>query len=210
MTMTSKAREDANGAPPHAAWFYGWAAWMLALAAFSFVLPDLHFLFWTALAASSVAAMLVGIRRNRPRRAGPWFLLAAAVACLLIGDVTAEALARFFDQPDPFPSVAEIPYLLMYVLIAAGLVWLYRLGVVRRDMAGVLDGLTLTAGVALITWVYLIGPYVENPDLTLLEKIISIAYPLGDILVLAASRRSDVVARVEATRLPPFTRPCGS
>jgi PAS domain S-box-containing protein len=93
--------------------------------------------------------------------------------------------------------VADVFYLTMYVLIAVGMVWLFRLGVVQRDAAGILDGLTLTAGVALISWVYLIGPYVHNPNLTLLEKSVSIAYPLGDILILAAG--ASLVASVRAT-----------
>ena len=85
----------------------------------------------------------------------------------------------------PFPSLADLFYLLMYLLFAAGMVGLYRLGVVRRDAAGVLDALTLTSGVALVSWVLLIVPYVTNPELTVLEKVISASYPLGDLLVIA-------------------------
>jgi diguanylate cyclase (GGDEF)-like protein/PAS domain S-box-containing protein len=175
----------------------GYLTWMAALAVASFAWPDQHVFIWTAIGISSVTAMLVGIRRNRPRRAGPWYLLTAAVASLILGDVTADILVRVFDQPDPFPSIADVFYLTMYVLIAAGIVGLYRLGVVRRDAAGVLDALTLTAGITLITWVYLIGPYVENPELTGLQKAISIAYPLGDLLGLAVG--ASLVASMRAT-----------
>src|SRR6185295_10789686 len=108
-----------------------------------------------------VAAILVGTARNAPRRRAPWFLLAAAVGCLVAGDITAELLIRVFHQPDPFPSIADVFYLTMYVLIAVGMIWLYRTGTVRRDISGLLDAMTLTAGVALLSWVYVIGPFVE-------------------------------------------------
>ncbi len=85
----------------------------------------------------------------------------------------------------------------MYVLIAAGMVGLYRLGVVHRDAAGVLDALTLTAGITLLTWVYVIGPYVKNPELAGLQKAIYIAYPVGDLLVLAVG--ASLVASMRAT-----------
>jgi diguanylate cyclase (GGDEF)-like protein/PAS domain S-box-containing protein len=170
---------------------------MALLAVANFALPNQHVFIWTAIGASSAAAILVGVRRNKPRRAGPWFLLAGAVACLIAGDLTADLLIRVFHQQDPFPSVADLFYLTMYLLIAGGMAWLYRLGVVRRDAAGVLDALTLTTGVLLLSWVYLIGPYVENPDLTGLEKAISIAYPLGDVLGLAVG--ASLVASMRAT-----------
>jgi PAS domain S-box-containing protein len=163
-----------------------YTVWMLTLTVANFVLPSQHIFIWTAIGLSSVAAIIYGTIRNAPRRRSPWLLLALAVLCLIAGDLSADLLIRLFDQPDPFPSIADVFYLTMYLLIALGMIWLYRLGTVRRDAAGILDALTLTTGVALLTWVYLIGPYVANPDLTVLQKVISIAYPLGDIAILGA------------------------
>jgi diguanylate cyclase (GGDEF)-like protein/PAS domain S-box-containing protein len=170
---------------------------MLVLTVLNFALPNQHLFVWTAIGISSVSAILVGTARNAPRRGAPWYLLAAGVACLIAGDITADLLIRVFHQPDPFPSIADVFYLTMYVLIAVGMVWLYRSGTVRREISGLLDALTLTAGVALLSWVYVIGPYVENPNLTVLEKTISIAYPLGDIMILAAG--ASLVTSVRAT-----------
>jgi PAS domain S-box-containing protein len=174
-----------------------YTVWMLILTVANFALPSQHVFIWTAIGLSSVAAIVYGTIRNAPRRRSPWLLLALAVLCLIVGDLTADVLIRVFDQPDPFPSIADVFYLAMYVLIALGMIWLYRLGTVRRDAAGVLDALTLTTGVFLLSWVYLISPYVANPDLTLLQKTISIAYPLGDIAILAAG--ASLVASMTAT-----------
>ena len=174
-----------------------YAVWMLILTVAVFLVPSQHLYLWAAIGFSSVAAIVIGIRRNSPRRRAPWLLLAAAVLCLVAGDIAADLLVRVLHQVDPFPSVADVFYLTMYLLIALGMIGLYGLGMVRRDIAGLLDALMLTTGVTLLSWVYLIGPYVENADLTLLQKTISIAYPLGDIMILAVG--ASLVASVRAT-----------
>jgi PAS domain S-box-containing protein len=172
-------------------------AWMLILAVAVFLFPSLYLFIWTAIGLSSVAAILAGTWRNSPRKRAPWVLLAAAVLCLVAGDLWADLLVWVFKVTDPFPSLADVFYLTMYGLIAVGMIGLYRLGVVRRDIAGLLDALMLTSGVALLSWVYLIGPNVEKADLTLLQKSITIAYPLGDIMILAVG--ASLVASVRAT-----------
>lgn len=160
----------------------GLSAWIGLLAVVSFTVPVAHTAVWALLGISAVAAMLAGIIRHRPRHPGPWLLLTAALACLVAGDLTAELL--IYAGASPFPSLADVFYLVMYLLIGAGMVGLYRMGVVRRDAAGVLDALTLTTGVALLSWVFLTAPYVGNPELSGLEKAIAAGYPLGDLLVI--------------------------
>ena len=52
----------------------------------------------------------------------------------------------------------------------------------------------MTLGLALLSWVVLIAPYLHDDALTLVAKLVSIAYPLGDILLLAAAIRLAVDA----------------
>lgn len=174
--------------------FFG--AWAAALTTANFAFGSLHAILWTAIGVSSVAAVLFGIWRNKPRHRLPWFLLAGALACLVAGDLTADLLIAFLDQENPFPSVADAIYAVMYPLIAAGMVILYRRGVVRRDVSVLIDALTLTAGVGLVSWIFLIDPYLHDPTLTGPQKAFAIAYPLGDILVLAAGARLVASARL--------------
>ena len=47
----------------------------------------------------------------------------------------------------------------------------------------------MTVSLALLSWLYLILPYVHNPALSWLQKAVAIAYPLGDVLVLAMLAR---------------------
>ena len=57
------------------------------------------------------------------------------------------------------------------------------------DRRSLIDALTLTVGLALLSWIYLILPYVHNPGLSWLQKSVAIAYPLGDVLTLAMLAR---------------------
>ncbi|MGI5242345.1 EAL domain-containing protein [Dactylosporangium sp. CA-139066] len=166
----------------------GYVGTMAILVIANFALPAFHPILWSAIGYSSVAAILLGVHLHRPRRRAPWLLLAAAVGCFITGDLAADVLTRLLHRPGS-PSVADGFYLAMYGLIAAAFVWLYRLGVVRRDPAGLFDAITLTAGLGLLSYIFLIRPYVDNPELSALDRAISIAYPLADIVVLLVGAR---------------------
>jgi signal transduction histidine kinase len=58
-----------------------------------------------------------------------------------------------------------------------------------RDTASLIDATIITTGIGMLSWVFLIGPYVRLPDLSVLERLVSIAYPLGDVLLLAVAVR---------------------
>ncbi|HEY0933324.1 MAG TPA: EAL domain-containing protein, partial [Trebonia sp.] len=84
---------------------------------------------------------------------------------------------------------ADLLYLSTYPLIAAGLLIFIYARTPDGDRRSLIDALTLTAGLALLSWTFLIRPYVHNPGLSGLQKSVAIAYPLGDVLTLALLAR---------------------
>jgi diguanylate cyclase (GGDEF)-like protein/PAS domain S-box-containing protein len=166
-----------------------YGAWMAFLAVAIYALPRWHIVLWSAIGLSSAAAVGVGVVIHRPRRRGPWLLVAAALVTFSAGDTTYDVLTGVMGQENPFPSAADVLYLAMYPLLAAGLLGFVRCRTARRDRASLLDALILTAGLTLLSWVFLIVPYVVDAELTVLEKATSIAYPLGDVLILAILAR---------------------
>ena len=64
----------------------------------------------------------------------------------------------------PFPSFADVLYLSCYPLDAAGLLIFIYWRTPDGDRRSLIDALTLTAGLALLSWTFLIRPYVHNPD----------------------------------------------
>src|SRR6185436_18776325 len=97
------------------AWF---GAWIVVLTVATERYPEQHLYVWTTLGVSSAIVMIVGVHRNRPRRMGPWYLLAGAMLAQAIGDASVDVLVVVYHQDDPYPSIGDVFYLAMYVLIA--------------------------------------------------------------------------------------------
>jgi len=153
------------------------------------------------LGLSPVIAILVGMRRNRPASRGPWRLFAIGMTLFWLGDLYTYSYPRLFGADVPFPSLGDGAYVTVYPALMAGLAMLIRRRNPERDRAGAIDSLIMTLGLALLSWVALIAPYLHDDSLTLLPKLVSIAYPLGDILLLAAAIR---LAVDTGKRLPAF------
>ncbi|MFB6440549.1 aminotransferase class I/II-fold pyridoxal phosphate-dependent enzyme [Streptomyces sp. NPDC056411] len=151
--------------------------------------PAAHTLTWAVIGLGGVCAILLGIRLHRPAHAWPWLLLAAANLAFTAGDTTYNVLNTFFHEQNPFPSLADVFYLATYPLFAAGLLGFIRYRRTGRDLASLLDAMILTSGLALLSWNYLITPYATAADMTWVQRTISIAYPLGDVLMLAMLAR---------------------
>ncbi|MGW6566764.1 aminotransferase class I/II-fold pyridoxal phosphate-dependent enzyme [Streptomyces sp. NPDC054975] len=152
-------------------------------------IPSRHTLLWALIGLSGVAAILTGVHLHKPARRWPWLVLACANFTFVAGDTAYNLLENLFGQPNPFPSVADALYLVTYPLFAIGLFGFIRYRAAGRDLAVALDALILTSGLALLSWVNLINPLAKSPDMTWIEKAISIAYPLGDVLMLAMLAR---------------------
>ncbi|MFC4472681.1 aminotransferase class I/II-fold pyridoxal phosphate-dependent enzyme [Streptomyces xiangluensis] len=147
--------------------------------------PSRHTTSWALIGLGSVAAILLGVHRNRPAHRWPWLLLAAANLAFTAGDTTYNILEAAFNEQNPFPSLADVFYLATYPLFAAGIFGIIHFRFPARDRAGLLDALILTSGLALLSWVHLINPIAQTEGQTWLERAISVAYPLGDVLILA-------------------------
>ncbi|WP_109031201.1 aminotransferase class I/II-fold pyridoxal phosphate-dependent enzyme [Streptomyces rubrogriseus] len=147
--------------------------------------PSMRTPVWAVIGLAGVAAMAAGIRLHRPVPPWPWWVLATGLLAFIAGDTYYNVLEEYFQASNPFPSPADAIYLVTYPLFALGLWGLERQRHAGRDLPSMLDALTLTAGLALPVWVYLVRPLTEVEGLTWQQRAISIAYPLGDVLVLA-------------------------
>ena len=149
------------------------------------LVPSWHTAAWAMIGLGGVAAILLGIHLHHPARRWPWLMLAAANLAFTAGDTAYNILESVFDQQNPFPSVADVFYLSTYPLFAVGIFGFIHFRCAARDLAGLLDALILTSGLALLSWVHLINPLSQIEGQTWLERAISVAYPLGDVLILA-------------------------
>jgi hypothetical protein len=163
----------------------GYFIWMALLIAVYFGRAGLRTEAWGLIGLSGVLAIVSGVVINRPARKTPWLLLAVANLSFAVGQVSFLVLTEILKVTVPFPSFADGFYLAEYPLTAVGLLIFIWWRTPDRDRRSLIDALTLTVGLALLSWIYLILPYVHNPQLSWLQKSVAIAYPLGDVLLLA-------------------------
>src|SRR5471030_2350733 len=159
--------------------------WASGLSIAYFSSPGRSPLLWASLGLSSVLALVVGIRRYQPEQPLPWYLLAAGVTSFAVGDLVDNLLTSVLHQNNALLSGADVFRLAMYPLCAAALALFIRSRTPWADLSSLLDALIITVGVGLLSWVYLIEPFVHSAQLTWPQKLIWAAYPLGDVLLLA-------------------------
>jgi signal transduction histidine kinase len=143
-------------------------------------------LIYDGLNLSSVLAILVGLRWQRPHHRVPWALIAAGSAMSLAGNATWDIFELALHQ-EPFPSVADVFYLTQYPLLAAGLVLMVRSRTGGGDRADLLDSLIVTSGASALMWIFLVVP--ATRDTGGLEQVFASAYPLMDVVVVGVMVR---------------------
>jgi diguanylate cyclase (GGDEF)-like protein/PAS domain S-box-containing protein len=141
------------------------------------------------LGLSSSIAIAVGIYLHRPRARAAWLLFIVGQFLFFAGDLYTYSYPKLMGAEVEFPSLGDAIYLTVYPALVAGLLVLVRRRNPQGDRAGVIDSLILTVGISLLSWVFLVAPNTHLSGLTVLEKVVSAAYPLGDILLLAAAVR---------------------
>jgi diguanylate cyclase (GGDEF)-like protein len=146
-------------------------------------------------------AMVVGVRLHRPARPMAWYLMALGQFSSVAGDVVYNWLDHVLHV-SPFPSVADVLYLSAYPTLGAGLVVLIRARQRYADLPGVIDSITVTVGGGLLSWLVLAQPVLNSGD-PVLARLVGIAYPVGDLLLLGLLTRLVTApgARTAAFRL---------
>src|SRR5690242_8449606 len=147
----------------------------------------------------AAAAIIVGVRRHRPAAPAAWWLIAVGVAGNASG-IAVEAILTATQPELTFPSLADAAYLSLYPAAAAGLIVLIRRRAAQRNWSTLVDTTTLTTGISLLAWIFMVRPAASDPSVGLLGHIVSVAYPVGDIVLLAMTVRLmlDGIARNRA------------
>jgi diguanylate cyclase (GGDEF)-like protein/PAS domain S-box-containing protein len=177
-----------------------WAWYMVVLtllvAAYLFVPPlQGYAVVVNVIGVSSLVAIATGIRLHRPRAVLAWLLILLGQGLYVAGDFYTYTYPDLLGGKVGFPSAGDAIYLSVYPALFTGLMLLVRRrDPYGRDRAAVVDTLILTVGFALLSWVFLVAPNLHLSGLTILAKLVSIAYPLGDVLLLGALIRFAVQA----------------
>jgi diguanylate cyclase (GGDEF)-like protein len=166
---------------------YTYLAVVGGIAVASEVLPVprlLQDLVYSLVSLSVLVAILVGIRRFRPQNAIAWSLMAVGQWLWVVADTTFN-WQQDVVHTDAFPTISDAFYLLGYPTLALGLALLLRgRGRSRGDLGTLLDSLTVTAGLSLLSWVLLARPTIASLHHSPGAAAVAAAYPAMDILLI--------------------------
>ncbi|NJC74333.1 GGDEF domain-containing protein, partial [Planosporangium thailandense] len=141
-----------------------------------------------AVGTGTVIAVVVGVRLHRPARPVLWYLLAVGQSAMTVGDGMFDYF-KFVAHINPYPSPADLSYLMYYPMTAAGLFVLIRSRTAGRDRAGLLDAAVIATGMGLLSWVFLMQPLAADSTRSVLTRFVDLAYPAGDVLMVAMLAR---------------------
>jgi len=137
---------------------------------------------------SCIAVSSAALRRTRSLT-GPWWWLLGGLACLFGGDAIYTVLSVRGGTELPFPSLADAVYLLAYPVMAVGLLRLVRARTGGSDRGNLVDASIVTVSAGVLSWVFLMAPQAADGEMSLPAKLVSLAYPLGDVLLLGVLAR---------------------
>ena len=118
-----------------------------------------------------------------PRLRSAWRLLSLALASNLLGDVIWTVYELVGSQP--YPSAADGFYLLFYPLMLWGVLRFAAdsPSIAERARLGLDLAIVAIGGLVVVIYVYL-GPTITEGGSSALERTVSIAYPVGDAVLL--------------------------
>ncbi len=146
----------------------------------------------------------VAARRTHGQRRRAWRWLSAGTAAWAAGQAVWSYYEVFLDREVPFPSLADVGFVLFPLAAAVGLViWL---GTQSDELAArgrdVMDGAIIAGSLLVLSWVTTLGSVAAADGDGWLPLTLSLAYPIGDLilatLVLIALARG---SRTERTTL---------
>lgn len=131
-------------------------------------------------------ALSLGYRESVGRQ---WLLIGLGVAAFAVGDIVWMIIELGLGQ-DPYPSIADIFYPMQYVFFIAGIALAIR---GYRSFVNIKPPMLMGALVAIASvgtvYATVLRPYVfpaGADELTVVGKLVSTLYPVGDVLFMLA------------------------
>ncbi len=157
------------------------------------------------LALIALAAGVAAVRRARDTRELRhfWLLLGAASLAWSAGQTVWTWYESVLGREVPFPSLADVGYLGLPPLAATALLCLpLAAPTLAGRLRAVLDGLIVALSLLLVSWIIVLGPVVNAGGDSMLAQTISLAYPVGDTVVITIVIFTWLRARQSARKLP--------
>jgi diguanylate cyclase (GGDEF)-like protein len=142
-------------------------------------------LYASAYGAVTVACLVTGLRHRALRPA--MLLLSASAAVTVAADVVFYVLT-LTQHEVAYPSIADVGYLAGYASAAAALLLIVRRRTPGWDGASAIDAAIVAVSAAYLAYEFIIAPTmaVTTGNLT---TLVSVAYPVGDLMLIVVGSR---------------------
>ena len=140
----------------------------------------------TVTSGLAAAGMLYAALHSSGRSRRAWMVLAAAQIANTFAESAWAVIEVIFHQ-NPFPSIADVGYLIFYPLFAAGIFLLPEVPFSPRErLKALLDAAIVVVSATLVFWVFMIAPVITSNEGITLELMVSAAYPFMDLILFFA------------------------
>ena len=133
-----------------------------------------------------ISTLFYAAKRSAPqgrRVQNAWMIMTVAFIIYAIGDISWTIMEIGFHQT-PFPSIANVFYLIFYPIFAISIYYLSRFSFTRSEKLKIfIDMEIIIITLGLIFWTFLIIPTLSNQE-NLFTAIVSVIYIVGDFLLL--------------------------
>ena len=124
-------------------------------------------------------------RRSAPRERRAWRFLATAMLLWGLGEVLWTYYEVVRGVEVPFPSIADVAYLGAVPFAIAGLLFFTTRGSNHFHLRAILDGLLVGGSFLFVGWALAVGPTFHYGADHLLAHVVSLAYPVSDVVMAA-------------------------
>jgi diguanylate cyclase (GGDEF)-like protein len=134
--------------------------------------------------AATVGCIWTAREARRSWRTG-WYLIGASSAVWCTGQLVWTWLETVRGDITPFPSAADIFFLAAVPLAVAGLLCFPSSPTTQTGRArALLDGFIVASAVLFVSWALVLGPTLHGASGGAWSRVISLAYPAADVVVL--------------------------
>ncbi len=159
-------------------------ATVLALAYFLFAgEPRPQAVLFTLGQAFASLAVFGAVVVYRPPNAGAWTIMGIGLGLVAAGTAISLGVPAF-DGALPYPSIADVFYISGYLVIIVAVVRLLASAISSRPIDATIDALIVTVAIGLVSWAMIIDPIVDAGGTPGVALLVSLAYPLLDVLIL--------------------------
>jgi PAS domain S-box-containing protein len=128
-------------------------------------------------------------------------LLGIGILSFAFGQIVFTYYEWVLQQAPPLPSLADVGFQIQYPFLLLGILLLSARPIPAASRARIaLDGLIIMTALVTLSWYFVLGPVVQQEGQTTLAKVVAVAQPLADVVLVAcllilASRPSEHTLR---------------